>query len=76
MLLELQLNSNTIEINNSGENVQMGMVNSSSENVLDSTLSTNIKSELNENNMNQRYSNSSLLPVPTNDFNQTTNLNN
>ena len=67
---------NTIEINNSGENVQMGMVNSSSENVLDSTLSTNIKSELNENNMNQRYSNSSLPPVPTNDFNQTTNLNN
>jgi hypothetical protein len=75
-ILSQQQYQNPIETNNLSENAQGSLVNFSGnlENVLDTNF--NNKSDSNENNNNQKYTNSSLPPVPTNDFNQASNLNN
>jgi hypothetical protein len=75
-ILSQQQFQNPIETNNLSENAQGSLVNFSGnlEKVLD--MNFNNKSDSNENNNNQKYINSSLPPVPTNDFNQTSNLNN
>jgi hypothetical protein len=75
-ILSQQQFQNPIETNNLSENAQGSLVNFSGnlEKVLDTNF--NNKSDSNENNNNQKYINSSLPPVPTNDFNQTSNLNN
>ena len=75
-ILSQQQYQNPIETNNLSENAQGSLVNFSGnlENVLDTNF--NNKNDSKENNNNQKYTNSSLPPVPTNDFNQASNLNN
>ena len=78
-ILSQQQHQNSIETNNLSENPQVGPINSSSgnlDNILDSCFNTNNKNDSSENNNNQKYLISSLPPVPINDFNQTSNLNN